>query len=51
MYYLLIGDVPFYGYDYKETLQLIAAYNFDRESDGWKAISEEGRDLLLKLMA
>lgn len=29
MYYLLKGDVPFYGWDYKETLQLITAYNFD----------------------
>ena len=23
MYYMLMGDVPFYGYDYRETFRLI----------------------------
>ena len=51
LYFMLKGDVPFFGYDHKETLQLIAAYNFDKTSEYWNAISEEGRDLILRLMA
>ena len=51
MYFMLKGDVPFFGYDMKETMQLITAYNFDRSSEYWNAISEEGRDLIQRLMA
>lgn len=28
-YYLLTGDVPFYGYDHRETLKQIEEYKFD----------------------
>lgn len=28
-YYLMVGDVPFYGYDHRETMKLIEEYKFD----------------------
>ena len=30
MYYMLMGNVPFYDYDYKETFKLIQAYTFEK---------------------
>lgn len=51
MYYLLKGWVPFYDYDTPSTFKLITNYEFDRESYEFTRISEEGKDLMLKLMA
>jgi calcium-dependent protein kinase len=47
MYYMMVGDVPFYGYDHKETLKLIQEYKFDTSSYGWINMSEEAKDLIL----
>lgn len=51
MYYFLVGDVPFYGWDYKETLKLITEYKFDQTSYAFTSLSVEARDLMLRLMA
>lgn len=51
MYYFLVGDVPFYGWDYKETLKLISEYKFDQTSYAFTSLSVEARDLMLRLMA
>ena len=50
-YYLLVGNVPFYGNDHRETMKLIEEYNFDRSSYEWQSLSEEAKDLILRLMA
>jgi calcium-dependent protein kinase len=51
MYYFLTGDVPFWGYDFRDVFSKTLAYQFDTSSYAFNQISDEGRDLLLKLMA
>lgn len=50
-YYMLTGNPPFFSENYKETLKQITNYKFDTQSERWLALSQEARDVVLKLMA
>lgn len=51
MYTMLTGHPPFWGENQREVFKLITNYKFDMSGLRWSAISDEGRDLILKLMA
>jgi calcium-dependent protein kinase len=51
MYTMLTGHPPFWGESQRDIFKLITTYKFDMTGLRWQAISDEGRDLLLKLMA
>jgi calcium-dependent protein kinase len=51
MYTMLTGSPPFWAETTKDIFKLVSTYKFDMQSDRWGAISDEGRDLILKMMA
>jgi calcium-dependent protein kinase len=51
MYAMLTGNPPFWSENYRDSFKLITTYKFDTTSERWQAISDQGRDLILKLMA
>jgi calcium-dependent protein kinase len=51
MFTMLTGNPPFWGENQKEVFKLITTYKFDMTHVRWQAISDEGRDLILKMMA
>ena len=51
MYYLLVGNPPFWADTYKDIFKQITNFRFDQQSDRWNNISLEGRDLIQRLLA
>jgi len=50
-YYMLTGQPPFFSDNYRDTLKQITNYKFDTQSERWQKLSEEAKDLILRLMA
>lgn len=51
MYTMLTGNPPFSGETHKDIFKQIQQNKFDQSSIRWNALSEEARDLILRMMS
>merc|ERR1712087_655220 len=49
-YVLLAGYLPFYGEDKHQTFKAIVNGSYDFDDESWDEVSEEGKELIQKLL-